>query len=530
MWFRQDLRLTDNLAMHQACADACADSDALSDVENSKCNQGSASHDSTQKFTNNGLVRAIFFVTPRQWLLHDVAPIQIDFIQKNVLCLGQQLARLGVELDVITVASFDDVDNALINYIQQHDIDQVYASTEPEWNEVQRDKRLINAGVALTLFEQHCAIKPGIVLNQNGEMYKVFTPFSKRWKLLAQSLAFTPQALLLTDLPRRNQHASLHTHFSQANCQFNLSDDYPELPSSEQWPAGEQAASVTLHAFLNHNIAQYSQQRDFPALTGTSGLSAYLALGVISPTQCIAATLSYFPDVLHNDASPATSWINEIIWREFYRHLLVAFPRLSRGQNFNVQADNVVWRNDRDEFLAWCEGRTGYPIVDAAMRQLNKTGWMHNRLRMVVASFLTKHLLIDWRWGEKYFRQHLIDGDLAANNGGWQWSAGTGCDAQPYFRVFNPSLQSQRFDAKAGFILSYIPEISDWPLKSIHQPSAMLNQGMFALTSNSPHCATTSLADNHQGVLSDHYPAPIVDHQYARLRAIDRLSVLKRSR
>jgi deoxyribodipyrimidine photo-lyase len=223
--------------------------------------------------------------------------------------------------------------------------------------------------------------------------------------------------------------------------------------------------------------------------------------------------LYYYPDALINEASPAKTWLNELIWREFYRHLLVAFPRLSRGQNFNLLGKNIQWRNDADEFSAWCKGQTGYPIVDAAMRQLNQTGWMHNRLRMVVASFLTKHLLIDWRWGEKYFRQHLIDGDLAANNGGWQWSAGTGCDAQPYFRVFNPMAQSSKFDPDASFIKQYVPEVANWPLKTIHQPQSVANS-----------VPSASLFDQAQ----PEYPSPIVEHAMARKRAIEVLSSLKK--
>ena len=180
------------------------------------------------------------------------------------------------------------------------------------------------------------------------------------------------------------------------------------------------------------------------------------------------------------------------------------------AQNFNELGKGIVWRNNAEEYTAWCDGQTGYPIIDAAMRQLNQTGWMHNRLRMVVASFLTKHLLVDWRWGERYFRQQLIDGDLAANNGGWQWSAGTGCDAQPYFRVFNPMTQSSKFDPDGSFIKRYVPEVARWSLKDIHEPKTVNVNDLFA----SP-----------QG---DSYPKPIVEHKMARLRAIEVLSALKR--
>lgn len=209
-------------------------------------------------------------------------------------------------------------------------------------------------------------------------------------------------------------------------------------------------------------------------------------------------------DVLSSSKSNVFTWVNELVWREFYRHLIVAYPKLNKYQNFNEKYDPVQWRSADADFTAWCQGKTGYPLVDAAMRQLLQTGWMHNRLRMVVASFLTKHLLIDWRKGERFFMQHLIDGDLASNNGGWQWAASTGCDAQPYFRIFNPITQSERFDPEGEFIRKYIPELTSVPNKHIHFPHAYL-----AL----------------QGSEKNKYWPAIVDHKAARQRALDAFKV-----
>ncbi|WP_394129641.1 deoxyribodipyrimidine photo-lyase [Shewanella maritima] len=487
MWFRQDLRLTDNQALTQACKAVTT--------------------------TAGGSVRAVYFATPLQWQRHDVAAIQIDFINRQVNYLGHELAKLGIQLDVITVADFRAQENALVEYIEQYDIDAVYASVEPEWNESLRDKNIVDllsrgtdSGLTrpclLHLFDQHCAIAPGKVTNLSGGMYKVFTPFAKKWRSLALSLPFQP-------LPCPSIKLGGRIAVSFTDVPFELGNHYPQQVSSQAWAVGELAASDQLNQFIASKITLYAQHRDFPAMQFTSGISPYLAIGMLSPTQCLAAILIQFPDALVNEASRCKTWINEIIWREFYRHLLVAFPKLSRNQNFNALGDNIQWRNNLEEFDAWCQGKTGYPIVDAAMTQLNQTGWMHNRLRMVVASFLTKHLLIDWRWGERYFKQKLIDGDLAANNGGWQWSAGTGCDAQPYFRVFNPHTQSEKFDPQAQFIKQYLPQLQHFSAKAIH------------------HGELTTVADLFAPDIS-HYPEMIVDHKAARLRAIEVLGALKK--
>ena len=225
----------------------------------------------------------------------------------------------------------------------------------------------------------------------------------------------------------------------------------------------------------------YEELRDIPSIKGTSGLSPYLAIGAISPRYLLSVLLNNHPDLLTAEDSPEFSWLNELIWREFYRHLLFHFPDLCKHKCFKEKYQLTAWPNHLPYFKAWCEGKTGYPIVDAAMRQLNQTGWMHNRLRMIVASFLTKHLLIDWRWGEKYFMEQLIDGDLAANNGGWQWAASTGCDAQPYFRIFNPTRQSEKFDPKGNFIRKYLPELKEIPDKAIHSPHSYIKKHNLAL-------------------------------------------------
>lgn len=471
MWFRQDLRLEDNQALTASCEWAR---------------------------THLATLKAIYIATPAQWALHDVAPIQLDFIERHLNLLATSLAALGIELEVIQLDSFDEVAHFLKDYCQSQRVGAVFAGAEPEINERQRDQACIQAGVPLQLIEEHCLLAPGTVLNQSGEMYRVFTPFSRKWRALAAERAISPLGV-----------PSPVSHIAVDPAPIHL----PRVTtvSSELWPAGEGAAQRLLTEFVAQKVHRYKQNRDFPAIDGTSSLSPYLAIGVVSARQCVAALLHRFPEAIVDDTSPGRTWLNELIWREFYRHLLVAFPALSKNHNFNSQAKHIRWRNDPAEFRAWCEGRTGYPLIDAAMRQLKQTGWMHNRLRMVVASFLTKHLLIDWRWGERYFRQHLLDGDLAANNGGWQWAAGCGCDAQPYFRIFNPMSQSEKFDPDGRFIRKFLPELAAWDNQQLHHPSVRSCDDLFD---------TQALA----------YPCAIVDHRAARARALTVLAVLKKAK
>ncbi|MBP5085852.1 deoxyribodipyrimidine photo-lyase, partial [Pseudomonas chlororaphis] len=263
------------------------------------------------------------------------------------------------------------------------------------------------------------------------------------------------------------------------------------------WPAGENVAQQRLAHFAEAQLDHYQAERDFPAKPGTSQLSPYLTAGVLSPRQCLHAALQNNRGEFASGSPGAVTWINELLWREFYKHILVGYPRVSRHRAFRPETEAVAWRDAPDELAAWQQARTGLPIIDAAMRQLLETGWMHNRLRMIVAMFLTKNLLIDWRLGERFFMRHLIDGDLAANNGGWQWSSSTGTDSAPYFRIFNPLSQSQRFDSQGTFIKRWLPELAGLNEKDIHNPAAM--GGLFGVAG---------------------YPPPMVDLSMSRERAL----------
>jgi deoxyribodipyrimidine photo-lyase len=278
----------------------------------------------------------------------------------------------------------------------------------------------------------------------------------------------------------------------------------PELSDQIPFQAGEAEAQQRLAAFTEKAIASYGDDRNRMDLAGTSGLSPYLRFGMLSARQAASAARQAEAQAAEGGAQRgAETWLNELMWREFYIAILYHFPEV-RQTAFRPAMRNLAWLNDAEDFAAWAQGRTGYPVVDAGMRQLQQTGWMHNRARMITASFLTKDLLVDWRWGERHFMQQLIDGDPAANNGGWQWTAGTGTDAAPYFRVFNPVLQSMKFDPEGTYIRRFVPELANVPNEFIHQPWEM------------------AMEQQRQAgcLIGEDYPGPIVDHGMARERAL----------
>lgn len=460
VWLRNDLRINDNLALHAACRDSKAK------------------------------VIALFLATPEQWQQHDMSPRQAAFIHASLVEVQNALAERGIALHYQACHAFSDSIDALAEFCDKHQVDQLFYNYQYEVNERQRDaeaeKRLDDAGVICQGFDDSLLLPPGSVQSGDRSMYKVFTPFSKAFvRRLQQSL---PECV---PAPKPRDGAPLKTTRIPAfDCPTEAFDE-------DLFPAGEAAALKRLRHFATQPIIDYPAKRDLPALDATSRLSVYLSTGVLSPRQCLHRVLHEHPDALDN--SRAFTWLNELIWREFYRHLLVAYPALCRHKPFIDWTRNVEWQHDDAHFDAWKAGKTGYPIVDAAMRQMKALGWMHNRLRMITASFLVKDLLIDWREGERYFMQQLIDGDLAANNGGWQWAASTGTDSAPYFRIFNPTTQGERFDEQGEFIRHYLPELADVPDSHIHQPHVWAEKNNRKLD----------------------YPAPIVDHKAARKKTLD---------
>ncbi|MDA7087107.1 deoxyribodipyrimidine photo-lyase [Pseudomonas sp. SA3-5] len=461
LWLRTDLRVQDNSALAAAMA--------------------------------AGPTVALFLISPAQWQAHDDAPSKVDFWLRNLAELRRELAALNVPLLVRQADDWSAAPRVIAELCQQLRIAAVQVNEEYGVHESRRDQAVAQALDALGIdFHSHLdqlLFRPGSVLTQSGSYFQVYSQFRK---VCYQRLHSALPALI-----RRPA--------AQAPLDI-VSDPIPDAvagfasPTASLrllWPAGEQEANRRLLDFTDEQISHYQNERDFPAKPGTSRLSAYLAAGVLSPRQCLHAALQANQGEFDSGNSGIVTWINELLWREFYKHILVGYPRVSMHRAFRPETDALAWRQAPNELAAWQQGRTGFPIIDAAMRQLLATGWMHNRLRMVVAMFLTKNLLIDWREGERFFMRHLIDGDLAANNGGWQWSSSTGTDSTPYFRLFNPLSQSQRFDPDGRFIRHWLPELTGLNNKDIHHPATM--GGLFGV------------AD---------YPRPMVDLASSRTRAL----------
>ena len=428
-------------------------------------------------------VIAVYCLTPQQWQRHCWSKARLSLALRQVQQLNEALAALNVPLIVVNTDSLSGIPDALSELAQRFEASKVFTHVEYEWNEAhcaqQVEKKLAQKDISLHSLHDQCAIAPGKVRTQQGDMYKVFSAFKREYVKCfrghSRDLGATPE-------PQSSIEVT-----SDLDAVQPLLDDLPEF---DDWPAGEEVAHARLNDFIDERITRYKDERDFPDRDATSQLSPYLAAGILTTRQCLHAAMNVNEGELESGRKGVDTWVSELIWRDFYRHLLSAYPDVSRHRAFKPETDRLPWKHDEALFAAWCEGRTGYPIVDAAMRQLCETSWMHNRLRMVTAMFLTKHLFIDWRWGEQFFMQHLVDGDLASNNGGWQWSASTGVDAVPYFRIFNPVRQSERFDPDGAFIRKFVPELSELKPKAIHWPSEEERQ----------RCG---------------YPAPIVDHKQA---------------
>lgn len=441
VWFRADLRVHDNLALRRAWAEAKL---------------------------SGGKVQAVFLVSQEQWRDHNVGLPKRDFIARQIVDLADALSRYDIELTLLDAPWFDNAPDVLAAFTKKNDISAVHWQVECGWHERQRDDRvstlLKSRGVELHINQDRCLVNPDQVLTQSGSSYKVFTAFKRNWLSLLMAQ---------WQVPKINAKPAARKKSPRLNVEsFYLASESPSdcAHIAELWPAGEQEAQARLYKFLSLSVRDYQQQRDFPAIDGTSSLSPYLAAGVIGPRQCVAAWLNeaqgdWFEPKMQ-------TWLNELAWRDFYHYVMWHFPKVSKNLPFQDKTRAVQWRHAPEDFSRWCEGKTGVPIVDAAMAQLNHTGWMHNRLRMVVASYLTKNLFIDWRLGEAYFMQRLVDADFPANNGGWQWSASTGTDAAPYFRVFNPESQSQRFDPDGEFIRTWLPQLNHLDNKHIHAPRA----------------------------------------------------------
>jgi deoxyribodipyrimidine photo-lyase len=417
-WFRRDLRLHDNNALYHAL-------------------QG-----------ENPVLPIFIFDSSILDKLENKKDARVQFIYESLSNIQQQIRKFNSSVLIKIGNPVECWKNILIEY----DVKAVYTNHDYEPYALQRDQEiesLLNSNnIPFITFKDQVIFEKSEVVKDDGKPYTVYTPYSRKWRsrLNAEGIpSYDSQSLLKNLAP--------------------ISIDFPTLQeigfekSDLLFPSDHCADDI---------IQKYADQRDIPGINGTSRLGIHLRFGTIS-----------IREMARKGQNLSDSWLNELCWREFYMMILWHFPHVTKG-SFKPQYDSIEWRNNETEFQAWCDGKTGYPIVDAGMRELNITGYMHNRVRMVVASFLTKHLLIDWRWGEAYFASKLLDFDLSANNGGWQWAAGSGCDAAPYFRIFNPYEQTKKFDSDLKYIRKWVPEFQDFS-----------------------------------------YPQPIVDHKMARERCLE---------
>jgi len=392
-WFRRDLRLQDNAGLFHALKE------------------------------NKDVVPIFIFDTTILDKLEDKDDRRVEFIHNSLTVMQQLLEELGSSMIV-----FHGDPIAIFKSLKPK---AVYTNHDYEPYARQRDEVikniLVEKGSEFQTFKDQVIFEKDEVTKDDGKPYTIFTPYSRKWKSL-----ITPAHL---------KSYPTESHFES----FKKIKALP-LPSLADIGFESTGISFPERKIKQSIVEKYDQQRNFPAIEGTTKLSVHLRFGTVSIRKL--AQLAQKKNEI---------WLNELIWRDFYHMILWHFPEVET-KSFKPAYDKIEWRNNEKEFDAWCEGKTGYPIVDAGMHELNVTGFMHNRVRMIVASFLTKHLLIDWRWGEAYFAKKLLDFDLAANNGGWQWAAGSGCDAAPYFRVFNPALQTEKFDPESEYIKKWVPE------------------------------------------------------------------------
>ena len=461
IWLRTDLRHDDNTALSAAA--------------------------------KRGPTLAVYLISPEQWLAHDDAPCKVDFWLRNLRTLSDSLQQLNIPLLIRTAPTWDQAPAVLLELCRQHGVEAVHTNQEYGIHETRRDQAVTRAlearGIEFHSYLDQLLFQPGSILTQSGSYFQVFSQFRR--------ICYNRLHMALPKQVAKPEKQSLLNIESDAIPESVSGFTVPSESLRALWPAGEDQAHQRLAQFADEQIHYYQDERDLPAKPGTSQLSPYLAAGVLSPRQCLHAALHSNNGEFESGSPGVFTWITELLWREFYKHILVGYPRVSRHRAFRPETEYLPWRNAPDELSAWKQGRTGFPIIDAAIRQLLETGWMHNRLRMVVAMFLTKNLLIDWREGERFFMQHLIDGDLAANNGGWQWSSSTGTDSVPYFRIFNPVTQSERFDPEGKFIKHWLPELKDLNKKQVHNPASL--GGLFGVAN---------------------YQAPIVNLSQSRDRAL----------
>ena len=466
VWFRNDLRMDDNPALRAACSQSKE-------------------------------VHGVFIYSKNQLELHNEANSKIEFIIENLKSLEQSLNKINIPLTVVSSDGFNEDPKKILNLLNERSITDIYWNNQFGIDEESRDKKveelLTHNNIKFFSYDSQTLFPAGTFKTGEGKPYSVFTPFKKKW---VENFDIDFLDIEYKYIPKESTEICSNIN------DFDFAFEKEHIVDMSLWPVGEKEALKRLDNYLDNKILNYAKDRNEPIIDGTSRISPYLASGVLSPKRCILEALKKNNFELDSGEKGITKWIDEIVWREFYKNIMFSFPRVSKGMPFQEYTKKIKWRFEEEEYKAWKNGNTGFPLIDAAMRQLKHEGWMHNRLRMVVAMFFTKNMLHDWRLGEAFFMKNLIDGDFSSNNGGWQWSSSTGTDAAPYFRIFNPLTQSKNFDADGLFIKKYVDELKNIDKKEIHDPSDEIRSA----------CK---------------YPTQILDLKESRLRAIDAFNEAK---
>lgn len=495
-WFKRDLRVKDNRALSLAAAKAQACGIALV---------------------------CVFIVSPQDYEAHLTSAIHVDFQLRSLQVLKADLEELDIPLHVETVEARKAIPDRLVELCKGWDANHLFCNIEYEVDELRRESLLcrlcLSSGIDFTAVHDTCVVPPTTLQSGQDKPYSVYSPWYRAW--LAR-LRASPGLLEPYPSPQPNPPVARIKYASIFSSVIPSAPPNKTMPPDKMahfarlWPAGEHEAHVRLHRFLSEKASRYHITRSLPASNVNSMLSVHLAAGTLSARTCVAVATGLVngtanPAMLADqhggrvapDAQGLVKWIAELAWRDFYKHILVSWPFVCMNAAFKpAYATQIAWSYDEAHLAAWKEGRTGYPFVDAAMRQLAATGSMHNRARMVVASFLAKDLLIDWRLGEQFFMLSLADGDFASNNGGWGFSVGCGVDPQPYMRLFNPVLQGEKFDGDGEYIRRWVPELQGVEGKAVHDPYGRGTPEVVRL------------------VESKRYPRMIIEHKLARERAI----------
>lgn len=482
-WFKSDLRINDNKALSMA----------------------------SEKAKSKGVpLICMYLISPQDYRAHLTAAVRVDFTLRNLESLKHSLGELDIPLYVETVEKRKQLPARVIELCHQWDAKHIFCNMEYEVDELRRETSLtrncLDEGISFNVLHDTCVVEPGPLKTAAGGQVSVYSPWHRKW---CKYIADHPAVLKEFPAPPKNPKSARQKLKSLFDVPIPQAPKDKALTKEERerysnlWPVGEEEAHARLQKFIKERIKNYHTNRNLPAGEHTSVLSPHLAVGTLAARTAVREALKACGRKAPTDDrnNGYTMWIAEIAWRDFYRHVLCAWPYICMNVPFKPEYNNIEWEYNQDHFKAWTEGKTGFPIIDAAMRQVHHMAYMHNRVRMNVASFLAKDLMIDWRMGERWFMEHLIDGDFASNNGGWGFSASCGVDPQPYFRIFNPWLQSEKFDESGEYIRRWVPELKDVKGKAIHDP---YGRGAEAIAKKNG------------------YPQPIVNHKESRERALAR--------